>query len=86
MSVSIQYFAWLREKTGIDQETVELPEDVKTIDNLFTWLGSRGEEFHSIIENAEIIQVALDKKHQMDKSTELGDTTEIALFPPMTGG
>lgn len=86
MDVTIHYFAWLRERTGINSEQVSLPSDVKTINDLFKWLGERGEEFSPITEHAEIIQVAINQQHQQDKDALIEDAKEIALFPPMTGG
>jgi len=84
--MKIIYFAWIRERVGFGEEEVELPTDVKTIENLFTWLRSRGEEFEAFLEQPDIIRVALDQVHAPGRDSSLAGVREIALFPPMTGG
>ncbi len=84
--MKLVYFAWLRERLGMGDETVELPESVKTISDLFDWLKQREEPFADVFEHSDIIQVALDKKHEQNRSASIESASEIALFPPMTGG
>lgn len=86
MTVKLVYFAWLRERFGISEEQVELPESVKSISDLFDWFGTRGEEFASVMEHRDIIQVAIDQNHVQDRDVPIADAKEIAIFPPMTGG
>ncbi len=86
MTIKLVYFAWLRERFGMGEEQVELPESVKSISDLFDWLETRGEEFANVMEHRKIIQVAIDQEHVQDSSTLIGDAKEIAIFPPMTGG
>lgn len=85
-SVKIYYFAWLRERLGINEETVELPSATQTVSDLFEWLKGRDEVFADVFEDADIIQIAINKKHVRERTARLGDAQEIALFPPMTGG
>lgn len=84
--MKIVYFAWLRERLGTNEETVELPADVKTVADFLNWQKSRGEVFADVLEHEAIIQVALDKQHTQDRGAELAGVSEIAMFPPMTGG
>ena len=86
MSIKLVYFAWLRERFGIDEEQVDLPVNVKTIADLFDWLANRGEEFEAVMEHRKIIQVAIDQTHVQDANTAIGEAKVIAIFPPMTGG
>ena len=85
MTVTINYFAWLRERTGISSEEVDLPPEVTTIKELMQWLGSRGDEFSPIVDHSDIIQVAINQQHCQDRNASLEGANEIALFPPMTG-
>lgn len=85
MGVKLYYFAWVREQTGIDQEQIELPEGVKTIADLIAWLKSRGPEFELAFERAEVIRAAVDQAH-VPHETQIRGATEIAFFPPVTGG
>ncbi len=85
MSVMLYYFAWVREQTGIDQEQIELPESVKTVSDLIAWLKSRGPEFEMAFERADVIGAAVDQAH-VPHETQIRGASEIAFFPPVTGG
>jgi sulfur-carrier protein len=41
--MKVKYFAWVRERVGIAEETVEPPASVRTVDDLIGWLSKRGE-------------------------------------------
>jgi len=84
--VKIHYFAWLRERLGINEETIELPDGVTTVSEFLNWLGTRDEAFEAIMESHEILQVAIDQKHTQDREADISNASEIAIFPPMTGG
>ena len=86
MTIKLVYFAWLRERFGMREEQVELPESVKSISDLFDWFETRGEEFANVMEHRDILQVAIDQTHLQDRDTLIDDAKEIAIFPPMTGG
>ena len=79
------YFAWVRERTGISEEDVTLPETVETVSDLLEWLKNRDDGFAYAFENEDIIRVAIDKVHVAD-NVPIGSAQEIAFFPPMTGG
>lgn len=86
MTVKLVYFAWLRERFGMSEEQVDIPETVISVSDLFDWFESRGEEFANVMEHRDILQVAIDQTHVQDKEAMIGDAKEIAIFPPMTGG
>jgi molybdopterin synthase sulfur carrier subunit len=79
------YFAWVREKTGIGAEDVELPREVTTIAELIAWQKTRGPEFAHAFERSEVIRAAIDKTH-VRPNASIGTAREIAFFPPVTGG
>ena len=79
------YFAWVREKTGIDAEDVELPPGIATIAELIAWLRARGPEFEAAFARPDVVRAALDRTH-VRHDAKLGGATEIAFFPPVTGG
>jgi molybdopterin synthase sulfur carrier subunit len=79
------YFAWVREKTGIGAEDVELPHEVTTIAELIAWQKTRGPEFAHAFERSEVIRAAIDKTHAKPNAL-IGAAREIAFFPPVTGG
>lgn len=84
--MKLVYFSWLRERVGVGEEEVELPDTVKTIADLFTWLTSRGENYQEALKHPDVVRVALDQQHVGDRNAPIADAREIALFPPMTGG
>jgi molybdopterin synthase sulfur carrier subunit len=83
--VRILYFAWVRERIGKTEETVDLPAGVRTVSDLVGWLAARGEEYAHAFENPKVIRAALDRAHVKPEAA-LGGAREIAFFPPMTGG
>ena len=85
MTVTLRYFAWVRERVGKPEEVVDLPAGVATVGQLMTWLAGRGEEYAHAFENPKVIRAAIDKAH-VRPDTPIGKAAEIAFFPPMTGG
>ena len=84
--MKLLYFSWIRERVGFGEEEVDLPSDVTNVTELFDWLRGRGEEFAGFLEQPDIIRVALDRQHAEERDARLSGVSEIALFPPMTGG
>ncbi|MBV1696641.1 MAG: molybdopterin converting factor subunit 1 [Hyphomicrobiales bacterium] len=84
-TVTLRYFAWVRERIGLSEERIELPAGIVTIADLMTWLGSRGPEYAHAFERADIIRAAVDHVHVAHAATVAG-AREIAFFPPVTGG
>ena len=83
--MKIRYFAWVRERTGIDEERVDLPASVTNASELIAWLSARGDNYLNAFEEPEIIRVAFDQLH-VTHDTSLDGVSEVAFFPPMTGG
>ncbi|WP_342361014.1 molybdopterin converting factor subunit 1 [Terrarubrum flagellatum] len=83
--MKLVYFAWVRERIGKESEIVDLPVDVATIADLARWLKTRGEEYAYAFENEKVVRAAIDRKH-VKPETAIAGATEIAFFPPMTGG
>ena len=85
MALKIRYFAWVREKTGKDEEIVDLPADVATVAELVTWLKGLGPEYAEAFARADVIRAAIDQAH-VKPTASLAGAREIAFFPPVTGG
>lgn len=83
--VTLRYFAWVREKTGVSCETVALPADIKTVGDLVSWLKTRGPEFETAFAAPTAVRAAIDKVHAKPAAS-LAGAHEIAFFPPVTGG
>jgi molybdopterin synthase sulfur carrier subunit len=79
------YFAWVKEKTGIGAEEIDLPAELRTVGDLIAWLKTRGPEFANAFERSEVIKAAIDQRH-VRHDAEFRGAREIAFFPPVTGG
>lgn len=84
-TVTLRYFAWVREKIGRAEDRVVLPETVATVADLVAWLKTRGPEYVEAFRAEGAVRVALDKVHGK-QSAQLAGVGEIAFFPPVTGG
>ena len=85
MTVTLLYFAWVREKVGRAREEIELPASVATVADLIGWLRTRGPEYENAFTRAEVIRTAINQTH-VKASAPLTGAREIAFFPPVTGG
>jgi molybdopterin synthase sulfur carrier subunit len=83
--MKIVYFAWVRERIGRAEESLDPPPEVATVGDLVSWLAGRGEEYAHAFENPGIIRAAIDRTHAKPDAPIAG-AGEIAFFPPMTGG
>ena len=83
--MKVKYFAWVRERIGKAEETIEPPSNVRTIDDLIAWLTNQGEGYAYAFEKPKVIRAAIDHAHVKPDAMIVG-AREIAFFPPMTGG
>jgi len=83
--VKLLYFAWLRQKIGIDSEQVTLPDGIGDVAGLLDWLKGRGDNYADALKDEKVIKVAVNQAYARP-STALKDSDEVALFPPVTGG
>jgi molybdopterin synthase sulfur carrier subunit len=83
--MKLRYFAWVRERVGKTDEDITVPSGVATVGELMVWLASRGEEYAHAFDNPKVIRAAIDRMH-VQPHAPIRDASEIAFFPPMTGG
>ncbi|HVY58581.1 MAG TPA: molybdopterin converting factor subunit 1 [Xanthobacteraceae bacterium] len=83
--MKVLYFAWVRERIGKPEETIDPPATIRTVGELMGWLAQRGEEYAHAFENPKVIRAAIDRAHARADAAIAG-AREIAFFPPMTGG
>lgn len=84
-SVRLVYFAWVRERVGMADERVELPEGIETVLDLVRWLKTRDEGYAAAFENETLVRAAINQTH-VKPGASIAGAREIAFFPPMTGG
>lgn len=83
--LTIVYFAWVRERIGLDEEQVARPEMGATVADLVAGLAARGGGYAEALGDATRLRAALDQRF-VGLDTLIGDARELALFPPVTGG
>ncbi|ORE92981.1 molybdopterin converting factor subunit 1 [Acuticoccus yangtzensis] len=83
--MKVKYFAWVRERIGVPEEEITLPDGVATAGDLIVWLKGRGEGYAHALERDRFIRVAIDQQHATHDAPVTA-AREVALFPPMTGG
>jgi sulfur-carrier protein len=79
------YFAWVRERIGLNEEEIAPPAEVATIGDLVAWLTARGDNYAYAFDKPHVIRAAIDRAH-VGREARIAGAREIAFFPPMTGG
>lgn len=83
--MKLKYFAWVRERIGRAEEDAEPPAEVGTVAELVAWLVGRGPEYARAFEAKGAVRAAVDRRH-VRPDAPIAGASEIAFFPPMTGG
>ena len=83
--MKLKYFAWVRERIGVAEEEIALPEGIDTAGELIDFLKGRGDGYAHALEQGRFIRVAADHEH-VGHEVSIRNAREVALFPPMTGG
>lgn len=84
-TLTVRYFAWVRERIGQGEEQITLPAEVATVGELANWLARRGTGYAEAFRRADAVRAALDHTH-VKPSAPLAGAREVAFFPPVTGG
>ena len=85
MTLTIRYFAWIREHTGTDLEKVSVPENVSSVGDLVPHLAAMSDGHAQALKNMRAMRVAVNRTYgDLDTTVVGGD--EVAFFPPVTGG
>lgn len=85
MTLKVLYFAWIKEKVGIGEEALSPPAAVKTVDELIDWICSLSPDHAKAFTDRDQIRVAVDQVHSAF-DTAISGASEVAFFPPVTGG
>ena len=85
MQIKVKYFAMLREALDCDEETVTIPETVKTVGELKAWLTDKDDTHRAAFTSVKRIRAAVNGVMAQDAASRK-DGDETAYFPPVTGG
>lgn len=83
--MKILYFAWVKQKIGRTEETLEMPPSVTNVASLIDFLRKRGAGYEEAFRNSGMIRVAVNQQHT-DFNAVVHPDDEVAFFPPVTGG
>ncbi len=83
--MKILYFAWLKDRIGIDEEELALPASVNTVGGLIDWLVAKGGGYAAAFEDRAIVRAAVNQDYA-EEDARISDGDEVAFFPPVTGG
>jgi molybdopterin synthase sulfur carrier subunit len=83
--MKILYFAWVRQRVGKGEETIILPDEVTTVARLIDWLKARDETYANAFADLRVIRAAVNQE-LVPLDASLSGASEIAFFPPVTGG
>ena len=83
--MKLLYFAWVRERIGQAEEDVVLPDTVATVADLLDWLAARSPGHAAALADRGAVRVGVDQAFAGTDAPITG-ASEIAIFPPVTGG
>ncbi|MEO8723226.1 MAG: MoaD/ThiS family protein [Sphingobium sp.] len=85
LQLEILYFAWVRDAIGRDGDRIDHPGAGASISDVVAMLAARDEGYAQAFADRDRLRAALDQQF-VPLDALLGDATELALFPPVTGG
>ncbi|MET3722524.1 molybdopterin converting factor subunit 1 [Sphingomonas trueperi] len=85
MTISMLYFAWVRERIGAGEEKIDPPEAVRNIADLIDWLSQQSDGHAAAFAEPAKLRAAIDQRF-VPLDALLGNAREVAIFPPVTGG
>ena len=83
MTLTLRYFAWVRERVG--EPTEEVETEAATVAELVDDLRAREPRYARAFADLRAVRVAVDQE-LADFAAPIAGAREVAFFPPMTGG
>jgi sulfur-carrier protein len=83
--MKVLYFARFKQLIGRGSEEVEVPPDVVTVGDLLNHLIKTDNGCAAAFSNLKIVRAAVNQSH-VGLDFSLKGATEVAFFPPVTGG
>ena len=81
MVVNILFFATIRERTGVKEAQIELPENSRVVD----FKEKLVQQFPGLAEGMSSTLVAVNREFAFDDQV-IPEDAEVAVFPPVSGG
>ena len=83
--IRVLYFAWLRERVGVAQEEMPLPEGVATVAALVDHLSAIDARHEAAFRDRWAVRCAVNQEFA-DPGSVVRPGDEVGFFPPVTGG
>jgi len=83
--MKVKYFAWMKRTVGVAEEEVSPPASVTTVGELVAWLRGRSAGHAEALAAGAAFGAAVDKR-TATMDVKLTGASEVAFFPPFTGG
>jgi molybdopterin converting factor subunit 1 len=84
VTITVRYFALVREVSGMSSERVEWNGDSATVKEFLSFLGERKVALREFIEGRRVL-CAVNREYAAGEEI-LKDGDEVALFPAVSGG
>jgi sulfur-carrier protein len=85
MKIQLRFFASVRQALGIAQESIIVPDHVRTVGEVRDFLSGRGGIWAEVLAPGRSLRMAYDQV-MTEADTAIADGGEVAFFPPVTGG
>lgn len=83
--MQLLYFAWVRQRIGVGEETVAPPPEVESVGALMSWLAGRSPGHAAAFADPRQVRAAVNQAFA-GPDAPVAANDEIAFFPPVTGG
>ncbi|HTR87744.1 MAG TPA: MoaD/ThiS family protein [Reyranella sp.] len=83
--MKVRYFAWMKRTVGVADEEVSPPAEVRTVGDLVNWLRDRSAGHAEALAESAAFGAAVDKR-TATFDVSIAGASEVAFFPPFTGG
>ena len=83
--MKITFHSWLKATIGSGHDEIELPENIKTISDLASFLGRRHEAAAAVFELPEALRYVIDRRY-VATDFEIAGSDAVEIYPPLTGG
>lgn len=85
MKIQLRFFASMREKLGVSEELLDLPDQIKTVGDVRQYLIARGGVWAEVLAEGRALRMAYNLQ-MTTAETVIEEGAEVAFFPPVTGG
>lgn len=83
--MKISYFAKTREIIARDFDNIDLPASISSINDVIEYLTAKGEPYSIAFADRTLLRFALDNELATNDAS-IRNISELAIFPPVTGG